>query len=84
MPEEDIWAHWDDTFRFIRQARMAGSAVLVHCKMGVSRSASTVIAYAMKQYSWSMEKAHAFTKVRDSCYCGGDLLYQYSTLCPDD
>lgn len=30
--------------------------------MGVSRSASTVIAYAMKDYSWSLEKAYNFVK----------------------
>lgn len=30
--------------------------------MGVSRSASTVIAYAMKEYGWSLEKAYSFVK----------------------
>lgn len=30
--------------------------------MGVSRSASTVIAYAMKEYGWSLEKAYTFVK----------------------
>ncbi|XP_012580580.1 PREDICTED: protein phosphatase Slingshot homolog 3 [Condylura cristata] len=34
-----------------------GTRVLVHCKMGVSRSAATVAAYAMKQYGWSLERA---------------------------
>jgi protein-tyrosine phosphatase len=45
------------------QARHARSSVLVHCKMGVSRSASTVIAYAMKQHGWNLAEAHAFVKV---------------------
>lgn len=31
--------------------------MLVHCKMGVSRSAATVVAYAMKQYGWNLEQA---------------------------
>lgn len=43
--------------------RRVGASVLVHCKMGVSRSASTVIAYAMKHYSWSLEVAYAYVKV---------------------
>eukprot|EP00730_Choanoeca_flexa_P017445 TRINITY_DN8409_c0_g1_i2.p1 TRINITY_DN8409_c0_g1~~TRINITY_DN8409_c0_g1_i2.p1 ORF type:complete len:953 (+),score=184.87 TRINITY_DN8409_c0_g1_i2:66-2861(+) len=64
VPEADIWTFWDDTFRFIREARLSGASILVHCKMGVSRSASTVIAYAMKQYKWSLEEAHAFVKKR--------------------
>eukprot|EP00048_Salpingoeca_helianthica_P008547 m.123848 g.123848 ORF g.123848 m.123848 type:complete len:973 (-) comp14632_c4_seq7:24-2942(-) len=56
--------HWENTYRFIREARRNGSSVLVHCKMGVSRSASTVIAYAMKQYSWSLDSAYAYVKKR--------------------
>ncbi|KAJ3589956.1 hypothetical protein NHX12_007913 [Muraenolepis orangiensis] len=40
----------------------AGAKCLVHCKMGVSRSASTVIAYAMKEYGWDLE--HAFHHVK--------------------
>lgn len=42
--------------------RKNNSKCLVHCKMGVSRSASTVIAYAMKEYGWSLEKANNFVK----------------------
>lgn len=42
--------------------RKNNSKCLVHCKMGVSRSASTVIAYAMKEYGWSLEKAYSFVK----------------------
>lgn len=42
--------------------RKNDSKCLVHCKMGVSRSASTVIAYAMKEYGWSLEKAYNFVK----------------------
>ncbi|MEQ2194242.1 hypothetical protein XENOCAPTIV_026018 [Xenoophorus captivus] len=42
------------------------SKCLVHCKMGVSRSASTVIAYAMKEYGWSLEKAYNYIKQKRS------------------
>ncbi|KAM5186901.1 protein phosphatase Slingshot homolog 3 [Callospermophilus lateralis] len=49
--------HWKETHRFIEAARSQGTRVLVHCKMGVSRSAATVLAYAMKQYGWSLEQA---------------------------
>lgn len=46
--------------------RKNNSKCLVHCKMGVSRSASTVIAYAMKEYGWSLEKAYNFVKQKRS------------------
>lgn len=46
--------------------RKTGQSVLVHCKMGVSRSASTVIAYAMKHQHWSLEVAFAYVRDRRS------------------
>uniref|UniRef100_A0A8C1GZT3 Protein phosphatase Slingshot homolog 1 n=1 Tax=Cyprinus carpio TaxID=7962 RepID=A0A8C1GZT3_CYPCA len=58
----DLLAHWNETYSFIVKAKKNNSKCLVHCKMGVSRSASTVIAYAMKEYGWSLEKAYSFVK----------------------
>ncbi|XP_056313953.1 protein phosphatase Slingshot homolog 1 [Danio aesculapii] len=58
----DLLAHWNETYNFIVRAKKNDSKCLVHCKMGVSRSASTVIAYAMKEYGWSLEKACNFVK----------------------
>ncbi|XP_048043768.1 protein phosphatase Slingshot homolog 1 isoform X2 [Megalobrama amblycephala] len=58
----DLLAHWNETYNFIVRAKKNNSKCLVHCKMGVSRSASTVIAYAMKEYGWSLEKAYSFVK----------------------
>ncbi|XP_063220767.1 protein phosphatase Slingshot isoform X2 [Bacillus rossius redtenbacheri] len=63
----DLLKHWDDTFKYISQARKQGSKVLVHCKMGVSRSASVVIAYAMKAFSWDLARALAHVRARRSC-----------------
>lgn len=62
----DLLSHWADTYNFINNARKSGQAVFVHCKMGISRSASTVIAYAMKQYHWPLDVALAYVKERRS------------------
>ncbi|XP_062268622.1 protein phosphatase Slingshot homolog 1 [Platichthys flesus] len=62
----DLLAHWNDTYNFILKAKKNNSKCLVHCKMGVSRSASTVIAYAMKEYGWSLEKAYNIVKQKRS------------------
>uniref|UniRef100_A0A8B9T544 Protein phosphatase Slingshot homolog 1 n=1 Tax=Anas platyrhynchos TaxID=8839 RepID=A0A8B9T544_ANAPL len=53
-------------YHFINKAKKNHSKCLVHCKMGVSRSASTVIAYAMKEFGWSLEKAYNYVKQKRS------------------
>ncbi|CAD6206228.1 GSCOCG00010030001-RA-CDS [Cotesia congregata] len=63
----DLLKHWDDTFKYITKARKEGSKVLVHCKMGVSRSASVVIAYAMKAYNWDFSQAWKHVKDKRNC-----------------
>lgn len=56
---------WVYVFIFVYY-RKSGQAVLVHCKMGVSRSASTVIAYAMKQQHWTLDVALTYVRDRRS------------------
>jgi protein phosphatase slingshot len=63
----DLLKHWDDTFKYITKAKKEGSKVLVHCKMGVSRSASVVIAYAMKAYNWDFSQALRHVKNKRNC-----------------
>ncbi|XP_077479622.1 protein phosphatase Slingshot homolog 1 [Stigmatopora argus] len=60
----DLPARWDDAYNFIAKARKNGSKCLVHCKTGAGSSASAVVAYAMKEYGWSLEKACNFVKHR--------------------
>lgn len=55
-----------DLFSCLSSCRKNHSKCLVHCKMGVSRSASTVIAYAMKEFGWSLEKAYNYVKQKRS------------------
>ncbi|XP_037012191.2 protein phosphatase Slingshot homolog 1 isoform X4 [Artibeus jamaicensis] len=62
----DLLAHWNEAYQFINKAKRNHSKCLVHCKMGVSRSASTVIAYAMKEFGWPLEKAYNYVKQKRS------------------
>ncbi|XP_052798733.1 protein phosphatase Slingshot homolog 1-like isoform X3 [Mya arenaria] len=64
--QADLMKYWEHTHRFINKARKRGSKALVHCKMGISRSGSTVIAYLMKEKRMSLEEAFNFTKSKRS------------------
>ncbi len=46
---------------FINENKKDGN-ILVHCYVGKSRSATCVIAYLMKEYEMSLEKAFIYTK----------------------
>ena len=62
VEETDLLQYWDTTYRFIRDCVQRSGVCLVHCKMGISRSASTVMAFAMKHFSWTLEQAMKHTK----------------------
>lgn len=54
--DEDIAAHFDECISFIREGVERGERVLVHCRMGVSRSTTMVIAYLMR---YGVDERHA-------------------------
>lgn len=66
-PTEDILRIFEKTLAFIEKHIQSGLSVLVHCKAGMSRSATVVIAYLMAKHKMSYKKA--FYKVRDQRPC---------------
>jgi protein-tyrosine phosphatase len=48
-PFENLHRHFKAGVDFIKSAIKGGGAVLVHCYAGISRSASVVIAYLMRE-----------------------------------
>lgn len=50
--------------RFIEQARVTGGKVLVHCRVGVSRSATLVIAFVMKHLGIDLQSAYLLVRAR--------------------
>lgn len=63
----ELLMHWQRTYEFIKNAKNNNSVVLVHCKKGISRSSSTVIAYIMKEYGESLESALNYVKEKRNC-----------------
>ncbi|TMS38361.1 hypothetical protein L596_005103 [Steinernema carpocapsae] len=53
----NLAAHFDEAIQFIDEARAKGSAVLVHCLAGISRSVTICLAYLMHTMHSSLEDA---------------------------
>lgn len=58
----DLLKYLDRTYRFIRSAKDRGGKVLVHCKMGISRSATVTISYVMKEYGRNLAETLSMVK----------------------
>ncbi|XGW27312.1 hypothetical protein V3C99_007708 [Haemonchus contortus] len=54
---------------YITKAVQSGGNVLVHCEVGVSRSATIVAAYVMQKLKYSAEKAVEFIKIARPLVC---------------
>eukprot|EP01105_Mastigella_eilhardi_P016025 TRINITY_DN3678_c0_g1_i2.p1 TRINITY_DN3678_c0_g1~~TRINITY_DN3678_c0_g1_i2.p1 ORF type:complete len:164 (+),score=40.56 TRINITY_DN3678_c0_g1_i2:77-568(+) len=54
---EDIVQHADTICDFIKQAKQRDCGVLVHCQAGVSRSASAVLIYLMKEGHMTLQES---------------------------
>lgn len=57
-PSQDLLTHFDATHAWIAEALSNGGNVLVHCYAGISRSASIVIAYIMKELNLDFDSAY--------------------------
>jgi dual specificity MAP kinase phosphatase len=55
---EGIHHHFLSAFSFIE----SGDVVFVHCKQGMSRSATIVISYLMRKNGWDLEEALKFVQ----------------------
>ena len=58
----EIFEYFEKANKFINDVRNHGGVILVHCKLGVSRSPSFVAAYLMKYFNFSLESALRFIR----------------------
>jgi protein-tyrosine phosphatase len=77
--QEDLIEFFESAFSFIDQGRSSGDSVLVHCQCGVSRSASLVLAYVMRNKRIPLHEAYAYVKARSPVISPNmSLFYQLS------
>jgi len=75
----DLISHFPICVQFINEGINSGG-VLVHCRAGISRSSTIVIAYLMAQNKWEYEKAFKFTKSKRECIWPNDGFCQQLKL----
>ncbi|KAJ6548551.1 protein-tyrosine phosphatase-like protein [Mycena capillaripes] len=66
-PSAALLPHLAPACDYIRAALARGENVLVHCHQGVSRSASIVIAYLIRDRGMGYDAAYEFAKSRRAC-----------------
>ena len=71
----------DDILSFIDEAYKGGGKVLVHCMVGVSRSATVCIAECMKRFQCEVLKAYLYVRVRRlNIVIQPNLMFMYELL----
>ncbi|KAK4101959.1 hypothetical protein N658DRAFT_485807 [Parathielavia hyrcaniae] len=61
---DTLAGEFERCLRFIDRGRAAGTATLVHCRVGVSRSATICIAEVMRSLGMSFPRAYCFVRAR--------------------
>ncbi|KAG0197024.1 tyrosine/serine/threonine protein phosphatase pps1 [Mortierella sp. GBA30] len=78
---DSLWRHIETCVAFVDEARRANARVLIHCRVGVSRSATIVIAYLMAHYNLSLVDAYLMVRARRlSVIIQPNLLFMYELL----
>jgi dual specificity MAP kinase phosphatase len=61
---DSLMEEFERCLSFIERGKLDGQATLVHCRVGVSRSATICIAEVMKERGLSFPRAYCFVRAR--------------------
>lgn len=74
---DDISCFFDEAIEFMGSE----GVTLVHCRAGISRSSTLVMAYLIQEKRWTLNEAFTFTKAKRSCVAPNfGFLGQLQTL----
>lgn len=68
-PETNLFELFIDMCEWIDERLKKNLNVLIHCRAGISRSATIVIAYIMWKNNLKKDDAYYFVKLRRNCIC---------------
>jgi len=81
----NILQYFTESNQFIENARASGAVILVHCRGGVSRSVTLIIAYLLWKYQLPLKKAFHYMKQRKNSVAPNkgfmEQLLKYENLC---
>jgi protein-tyrosine phosphatase len=77
--EQNIKDHLPKALSFISKQLNSEKSILIHCKQGICRSASLVIAYVMIEKGLNFEDAYKFVKTK-SPNVSPNLLFVYQLM----
>lgn len=60
----DLIPIFQQCFDFIRHATTQSEGVLVYCRKGINRSCSTVIAFLMNEYNWTLRASYDLVRAQ--------------------
>ena len=73
----DITRYFNKGFSFIEEARQNKQNILIHCKLGISRSPAIIIGYFIKYMGYTTEDAlHFLTSKRSQIYPNSGFIEQ--------
>ncbi|RKP14796.1 protein-tyrosine phosphatase-like protein, partial [Piptocephalis cylindrospora] len=75
--QENLADFFDVAFAYLDEAKAHRVGALVHCQCGVSRSASLILAYVMRERTWPLHQAYTYVKNLSSAISPNmSLVYQ--------
>lgn len=77
--EDDILKDFGKAFAFIEEAVEKGHGVLIHCKQGISRSATLAIGYVMKKKNQEFQQAYDYVKSQ-SASISPNMIFIYQLM----
>ena len=69
LPEFPIYYGFEKAIDFIDGCRKSGGCVFVHCNAGISRAATTVMAYLIKKHNMGVDESFSLLRSKRPATC---------------